>query len=1065
MLALREIQDDSPEREKILKDLEGTVLRCTENVKIIISKIKPKNKNKSFKKQQENFANKNHTLDGFRKIILPVIERYSDSDETFKTTGSKLASLFGDIFVRQFSIAEDFLENRFHEEVFEEDGDYDYFVAKYGQELGAAILLYTSYFIQPTVKGSEPQKKSRAEIDEDFSFTNQLNEKQKKLLAEIVYQFLPDFTEKYIDSLLEAIELFTEKGKSEYIDYYLKIGAVGVGDIKYNSKAGVFPFFNIPKVFEEFQYMDEMGGLQEEIFNYSILNYRKTGGRLTFSKKPSKTSPKKALIRHVEDGKSTFYSKFSICLFVDLARRYGYGEDKIKELLDLPFKHEKIRFELADVVLAIFGAKNRQNFNLEPAIDFLNETHSYVHNPTNFNQYFLNDIVRLSEKNQDKFWPLAKRVVKQLRDTASEFGLFYELSPSLNELYQNDFPAFEKEVLEMMNFVYKFSIRISADVSRNILKFYLLYNGQPKFEEFLNGLRLILKRAAEFMDRDEHKRHEKNKAYQESLDLRVKFAFFGYMQNCLNVDENGKRIAVEGPSQMNQETEYMDLAQGCSYSAFDHVTPGDVPDNFEELRRKEEFLRELFFKNSGFDEEQVSGILKVSDLTEEIEFDGNEERVADLRTALNGLPEGGENVNFNLLLKRIRSEAMAVLEVRDWRSIMGFSSNGKVCLSHGEEGLNRDSWIYRANPSTQLAASSGALFLAMGFAEFSDDLFELNIPDGILEPLGLEEEFETFKRGEIGMREILEAVRKKNLEGILRKNIQRALPFVAEAIQNERTKSPGLMSIGSKIESRNSLKDEDFNFVLELGGFGDIRHTPFQLKHAGRSLVNPPLPSALEEKLLAYLFIMFGTVDPANIDMQVTVGGRLSNKNAGIVCASNILASDVAVQYSPTAFTTNNWDDYTDRRIMVYDMGVRSKSLPFDLPNAEGRTDKVGCKSLSDLKLMQVLGTFAVHRQFGGHFAGQFDSYRSDFMDLLKEHGLITKFEFSRWVVDSYQVSDAPVYHDSMVRAFTEARRDNDLLVAQTRVLIARQLQSHLKENRERIIEENPEEFEKLKVY
>lgn len=235
------------------------------------------------------------------------------------------------------------------------------------------------------------------------------------------------------------------------------------------------------------------------------------------------------------------------------------------------------------------------------------------------------------------------------------------------------------------------------------------------------------------------------------------------------------------------------------------------------------------------------------------------------------------------------------------------------------------------------------------------------------------------------------------------------------------------------------------------------------MKHAGKSLVNPPLPSALEEKLLIYLFIMFGVVNPDEIDLQVTIGGRLNNENAGLVCASSILAGDLSVEYAPNAFRTVGHDIQTDVRMMVYDAGVRKHGLPYDVKGAHGRTDRIGCRSLSDINLIRLLGTFFVHRQFGSSYADRASVYADNFKELLNEHGLKAALTESAWVSEKKNPNDPPEYHEEMVGKFCAARRNNPELVAQTRVLIAGKLYGFLRDRREEIISADPEEFFRMK--
>ena len=131
--------------------------------------------------------------------------------------------------------------------------------------------------------------------------------------------------------------------------------------------------------------------------------------------------------------------------------------------------------------------------------------------------------------------------------------------------------------------------------------------------------------------------------------------------------------------------------------------------------------------------QQICDLRKRGQSSEELKYSDDLGKVEELRSAVAEMAAANselEDQSMKSLIERFKDEALAVCDVKDWRSIMGFS--GEKMFTYSEEGLAQDSWINRANPSSQLAASSGALFLAMGFSKFSDDLSELQIPDGII---------------------------------------------------------------------------------------------------------------------------------------------------------------------------------------------------------------------------------------------------------------------------------------------------------------------------------------------
>lgn len=1049
MEGIREIDENSSEREKLLRELEGLALRGITRVNSIVEAQKTKNKTKGFKKRKRTFISENYSLEKLREHVWPLAERLSDSDESFKEIAEVAHGTYGDILLRQTQRAEDFCENNFHIEYFKPGADFEYYYHKYGKENAYGIALYAAQFLQPKKKGDfDVKPKTRAEIEELWAFVENLSLKQKNLIGQICQTHYSEGIETFLKIIPEAISYFNEKGKPEYLDYYLEISSKHT---RFNTKhESIFPILDLPAVFEEFEALSAMGDLKESGFDFAKNFMNSFGESMTFKKNIEECAEKDRFILWLDKERvEHYFSKLSIPDFIEKIRASGCDDARIKELLDLPSKYPKIDRTLVQLLMCLAVSMHEYESDFDQFVNFVEETKSYILYDQNFFVDFIGSSRSIPNENIEKFWALAKRVVKYLRDDSIAYASFFCYSEKLKDLYKNDFDAYEKVIEEMMNFTYQFSATINMDteINRLIVKDYLLFFGDPKFEEFLSGLKILLARA---QDENHHERFGKD---HEVYLKRLKYIFPHYLVETTQKDEKGELLNA-----LNQNVDCLALANGIAAVGFDLNQVEYKGDYKIDGLGGTDILKKYFFSQENSDNsEKISRVFSLSNEVSSGCDDGEDLKaaIAEMSELLGGAPSS----SLENLVKRVKKDALEVLDIQDWRRIMGFSGG-----QYAQEAIIGDHWIYKANSSTQLAASSGALFFGLGLSQFSGDLNEISIPEGILEKLPLDDEFAAFARGEIKMREVLEAVRKKNLEGKLRENIKRALPFISSAIHAERIKYPGLMSVGTKIESMNSLKNEDFRFILELAGFGDIRNTPFNLKHAGRSLVNPPLPSALEEKLLIYLFMMFGTVDPDKIDMQVTIGGRLNNENAGVVCASSILTSDVSVQYAESAFETEGHFIGTDRRIMVYDAGVRKKSLPYDI-EANGRTDKVGCRSLVDIKLLQILGTFAVHKQFEGSFAEQFEVYKNDFERILKAHGLHNKFKDSAWVSAEYNPYDPPEYHDKMIRNFTEARRDNEMLVAETRVLMARRLQAYLRDNRDRIIAENPAEFERLKAY
>ena len=407
-----------------------------------------------------------------------------------------------------------------------------------------------------------------------------------------------------------------------------------------------------------------------------------------------------------------------------------------------------------------------------------------------------------------------------------------------------------------------------------------------------------------------------------------------------------------------------------------------------------------------------------------------------------------------------------------WKKSLNLKRTGPAIIRPREGGLHPDSWLLKANPATQMAATSAALIASLGLQEtLKDSLPELReyVPPDAVKPLPLDDKIMTLAE-EGRFRDILDAVIERNLGDTLKHNMGCAMPLVADAIQAERTRLAGLLPIGAKTETLQSVDPRDVRFVLDLGGLGNIRTTPFVLKHAGKSLTQPPLPSAFEAKFLHLISQLFGVVDLKNPQIQTTMAGRWSNKLASIVGASLILASYTHHDYPEGAWQTAGHDYFTGARMMLYDYGVLKKRLPFQFDSIEGRTDIVGRKDLIDLDWVQILGTFATHQQFKGPFAAAMQQYSYHFLKLLEghlvnEHSLFETIQQARWVYQAHTYDDAVENHEAMIREIAEEGNKHPELEAAVRDLITTHLVTPLQKHQETIRTANPAEFAYLERY
>jgi hypothetical protein len=284
-----------------------------------------------------------------------------------------------------------------------------------------------------------------------------------------------------------------------------------------------------------------------------------------------------------------------------------------------------------------------------------------------------------------------------------------------------------------------------------------------------------------------------------------------------------------------------------------------------------------------------------------------------------------------------------------------------------------------------------------------------------------------------------------------------------DLLRREREKVAGLIAVGGKIHTESAMTEEHLRFVQHISG---LKSTSFHLIHAGHSLLLPPVPSSAELKMLILLLETFHALDPHKPELQITMAGRLSDRYAGVVGASILLSTDRGVVYDEESFATTH--DVTGKRLMVFDAGVRLTGLPFDLPNAVGRTDMLGRRSVGDADRYQIIATLAEHAEYGGAFADLYAKYEMGFLEILDRYGFRDVLFESTWIAQHAKKGDSPEAHGSMVRKFCEAwmqsAEGDQSLIREVRMLIDRAGRA-MRKQQPRLIRENPEELAKLMEY
>lgn len=369
----------------------------------------------------------------------------------------------------------------------------------------------------------------------------------------------------------------------------------------------------------------------------------------------------------------------------------------------------------------------------------------------------------------------------------------------------------------------------------------------------------------------------------------------------------------------------------------------------------------------------------------------------------------------------------------------------------GSEDLEKSGDLMRTtNKSTQMAVAGMSILLGAGAMEFE------NMEDGIAKlPVDSNASFEEL--GGILMN--------GRYEKILRENIAMVLPRLEQAIISERSRMPGLLPVGGKIHTKKPVNEEGLAMVEKM--FGLPNGTAFKLIHANKTLLLPPLPSALEMQMLVKVLESFGVIDLSVDDLQICAAGRRPEENAAIVGSATLLSRNIGRTYADGAFETTH--SQTGARIMAYDAGVKLDGMPFDSRVLWGRTDILGTQDLSDFGRYQVLSTMAAHAENGEIFTPLMRAFSQDYLEVLKRAGLDRVLNQSAWVFDNAKSGDDLKNHEGMVRRFTDkwmyaSGRPDFGVIRDVKTLIGI-AKGKIEEAAPVLIGQNREEFDRLLKY
>ncbi len=135
-----------------------------------------------------------------------------------------------------------------------------------------------------------------------------------------------------------------------------------------------------------------------------------------------------------------------------------------------------------------------------------------------------------------------------------------------------------------------------------------------------------------------------------------------------------------------------------------------------------------------------------------------------------------------------------------------------------------------------------------------------------------------------------------------------------------------------------------------------FENTPFQLLHADGSLNLPPCQSPLQLMAILYQLARLGVVVDKELQLQLSVAGRVPNMFAGVIASTCIFAKPHKKEYKPEAFLTSH-NNLTATCMCCYDDGVLDREgFPTIPAHVQGRIDTLGFSDILEVLTYFIIG-------------------------------------------------------------------------------------------------------------
>lgn len=947
-------------------------------------------------------------------------------------------------------------------------GQFKYFYTRYGKWFTLAVSYYQGWS-SDRYYGDGDWCEGVGKIERTFCpVHNALPEELREGLWKAFIAYGGERrAEKFLQAVPGVIEKFEKMGRKDLLKYYFAM-AERAPNISHEGDTDMsFPILSADDAFEECLAIDEVSEFKDDLIKIAqyILDHGKDRSYPTFK------NEKKLRI---------FYSGINLPDILQQLKNANCSTKQIKQMFDLPFTHPWLK-ESAVTILQRY-AEIEKNFP-GGVQNLLVHLEQMKHAPKCMWRLTLNAAENqlMRSGNVETYLRGAHKVVGKLGDGAYGYFQYYDLMhPQYLSLLENEslFMQRLEEALALTDVVPE-ALSIGDGGTRSlVLSSYLDILGQGgDVESYRRAVEYFAKAAQKAWDSlSAQERKGRHRTLSECIDAAIdgylsiceenipldhvikiivrltieqgEVRYGGVLQKFLNVVREGHvdyRVAV-----------LMAVHQRANHPGLSILDGIDLPIEAQKL----ELMTEVVYKTraalaavyrtdvgrldyviehakskkkAGQKPKDIINLSLVKNLL------GEKKRIE----ALERDPEMARVFNF----KKIKGEIDQAMRMAQLKDALQFS------IGTAKEGIHASEFLANTNPATRTAVTGMSLLVALGVR----DVPEMK---GRLKPL-------PGPRGGtlMGIQGATDLLEHGRFQNALVENMRIALPHVERQVMEARRRSTGYMAIGEKVHTQQEMDPRVVQFIQGLFGRSQ---TCFHLIHANQSMVMPPLPTALELKMLTALLECFGAIQEEKPEIQTAMAGRWNEEYAGIVGASMLLSTRRGVVYEPGAFgTTHNSE--TGARIMAYDAGVRERNLPFDLPEAQGRTDMLGRRIYSDLDTYQVLGTLATHAQFNGPMKGVMQSYSQQFMKILQKYGLTVPLRQSAWVYDHKKEGDSLQAHEAMVSSFTQAWMQSaqrvDLgIIREVNDVIARASQEMEAVGYE-LGRENPKELEKLMTF